>query len=655
MTSWWQLIPTMGFAVGFLLVPGFVIALAWRLRPLMAVAVAAALSFLSIDLSVLVAHAVSSRWNWLWPLAVAAVLAAAGVWRWMGPRHAEARSGWLWRAKHAVPVLIAYLMGLAVAIVTLGRRIVGAMGGPEAIAQRWDNAFHLYASAYIENTGEASPFDVGGLLGTGIYPASFHDAVALVAQTSGVSIPASTQAVMLIAIFAIWPLGLIPLLEALVPMGVIGRLFMGPAAFGLVVFPLGLLDWGMVYPNILALCLTAPVLAVVLRIFSRGTATMLSWGEATGLFVPMLLALGMAHPNAVFLVFAAVIPVLVAAVVRLFRVSPSIPDNAHRKSLGWIALVVLILGGAAWAKQSLALGDDFEPNESVLQALWEIVRGSSVMLDPTPVGYLVVVGLVWALWRFRYRWWLLSGALIVFALYVIAASMKNIPLRHLLTGVLYGDPNRIGAYTAIFSVPLVVAGVQWISRGVVRLLSTLGMAAPVFRWRWMAWVMALVISALASSLVVRSATFVSRIARIDTAYEMVRGNQLISPDELQIMHELEHITSPNDVVVVNPWQGGGLTYVYAQRAVSYIYVFAPKSDDVETINTRLRDAATDPEVCSAIERMGATYVLTLDSTTLGLLDVSAAYAGMSDLEDAPGFEPVLQVGDDVAYKITACQ
>lgn len=655
MTSWWQLMPSMGLAVGFLILPGLFIAVAWRLRPLMAIPVAALLSFLSIDISVHLAQALSRRWTWLWPLVVAAVLALGGLWRWYGLRSAVARRLWRRRAKDAVPVLVAYLLGLAIAIATIGRRIMWAMGGPEAIAQRWDNAFHLYASTYVLNTGEASPFDVGKLLGTGIYPASFHDAVALVAQTGDISIPAATQAVTLVVVFIIWPLGLIPLLEAMVPMSALGRVFMGPAALGLMVFPLGLMDWGLVYPNILALCLTAPLFAVVLRIFGRGSATVLSQGQAVVLLVPLIVALGMAHPNAVFLVFAATVPVLLAAVVHLFRPSRFVASSHHVRPLGIVALIVLVLGAVAWVQQSLALGDDFEPDQSALQALWDIVRGTSIMRDPTPLGYLVIVGLVWVGWHFKRRWWMGAGALIVFALYVISASMTNIPVRHVLTGVLYGDPNRIGAYTAIFSVPLVVAGIQWIGRGLARLVRSRPGLSSILGMRWLVWVLATALAVLGCSLTVRSETFASRISRIDTAYEMIYGNQLISPDELHIMQELEKITTPDDLVVVNPWQGGGLTYVYAQRNVSDIYVFAPKSQDVELINARLRDAAWDPQVCSAVNRVGATYVLKLDPTTLGLVNVGDTYAGISDLDGVPGFEPVLRIGDDVAYKITACE
>lgn len=655
MTSWWQLVPSMGVAVGFLLLPGFLVAMAWRLRPLMAVAVAGLLSFLSIDISVLLAQALSQRWNWIWPLAITAALALGGLWRWLGSRRTSVRALWKRRVRNAVPILGAYFLGLAAAVATIGRRIMWAMGGPEAIAQLWDNAFHLYASAYVLNTGEASPFDVGKLLSSGMYPASFHDAVAIVAQTGNISIPAATQAVTLLAVFVIWPLGLIPLVEVLLPMSVASRMFLGPVSLGLVVFPLALIDWGLVYPNILALCLTAPLLVVVLRIFGRGSSVMLSRSEAMTLVIPLTVALGMAHPNAVYLVFAAVIPILIAAVVQVFWHGRTVSAGKYTQLLGLISLGVLILGAMAWVKPPMKLGDDFGAIELAHDALWEIVRGASMANDPTPLGYFVLVGLAWIIWRFRRRWWWGAGACIVFALYIVSTSMTNRSLRHLLTGVLYGDQRRIGAYTAIFSVPLSIAGVQWIIHWVMRVISRVTPRLVGTQLRWLAWVLALVLAFLSCSLTVRTETFEKRMHEIEWVYSMDYGNQLISPDELNIMHQLKEITSKDDVIIVNPWQGGGLAYLYAERNVTDIYVFAPKTEDVELINKHLRDAAGDPEVCNAIERLGATYVLTLDPTTIGFYDVSVSYAGMSDLETAPGFIPVLRVGDDVAYKITACQ
>ncbi|MEK8228031.1 DUF6541 family protein [Oerskovia sp. M15] len=98
------------------------------------------------------------------------------------PRTYVARSGGFWIAAAAT------IVGSAL----LDRRLMFVFGTPESISQTFDNVFHLNALRLIQETGDASPFNLGTISEIGFYPAAWHSVVSLVVDSGPPSPSRST-------------------------------------------------------------------------------------------------------------------------------------------------------------------------------------------------------------------------------------------------------------------------------------------------------------------------------------------------------------------------------------------------------------------------------------------------------------------------------
>lgn len=670
-SSWWQLLPAVLVAACFLWLPGFVIGLGWRLRLLAACCLAPLLSLFVIGSSALAAHFTGQRWGVAWVLIVACAIATAGLWRWRRGRHE-----WAQTLRHQAAVLAGYLVGTAMAVAVLGRRLIWALGNPGTIAQRYDNAFHLNASVYVYLTGHASGLDVGRLLGLGFYPASFHDAVALVMSTTGLWVAPAVHAVILFAIFVMWPLSLVLMLEPFFKMNWVGRLALGPLSLGLNMFPYVLMDWGLVYPNILALSVAPALVALGFFCLGKGDRNILTGPDAVLLIVPAVVGAGLTHPNSVFLMVAGCAPLAVFSGFRLLRGSGSeeidrfvsrAGHGSHPRVLGRLLsgvmgtallIVVLLILPILWRHASLALQADsspWKPFQSTAQAVGEVLLGTGMGRPHFPLGVLVAVGVVWLVLHWRGRLWWAIGAVLLASFYVASSSLPQSTLRTVLAGVFYTDSYRTSAYASVVAVPLAVLGAQWVWNGareaVLRLRSS---------WNWsrlLKWIelgLAICIAAGFCAGTAKNFSYWERLNQIGKAYIYYPDSSILSANELKLLEEIKQVTSPNDIIVVDPWTGAGLVYALAQRMPTQFYMFSPVDADVSLVTQRLKYATDDPQVCAAVHRLGATYVLTLDPRRIADTPLTSEYEGLINLGSQPGFEPVVSVGQDTLYRITAC-
>ena len=130
---------------------------------------------------------------------------------------------------------------------------------------------------------------------------------------------------------------------------------------------------------------------------------------------------------------------------------------------------------------------------------------------------------------------------------------------------------------------------------------------------------------------------------------------VLTPDERAIIERLPVTTEPDAVLVVNPYQGGSLAYALADRRVTHYYMNTTPSDAGRYLAEHLRDAATDPAVCAAVQQTGAHHALVLEPFELaGTSEREPTYPGMVGLATAPGFERIDAQGVTALYRITAC-
>jgi hypothetical protein len=114
---------------------------------------------------------------------------------------------------------------------------------------------------------------------------------------------------------------------------------------------------------------------------------------------------------------------------------------------------------------------------------------------------------------------------------------------------------------------------------------------------------------------------------------------------------------PQDAVIIgNPWNGSSLAYAIADRRTLQLHILGATSKDLELIYARLNQAASDPEVCAAVSRVGARYVLDFGHREVNDGEGrSISFDGLDDLAARGVAEPVDAQGSATLYKITACR
>lgn len=656
--TWWDLVPGLIAAVFVLFLPGLVVAAGWRLKPLAALPLAPLLSLAIIGATTLPASALNVPWGFWWVLGGTLVFAAPGLLRW---RRRLIRGGR--QDNGGLARLFPYLCGIALADAILGRRIMWVLGSPLSVAQRWDNAFHLNAAAHVVFTGNASIFDLGELSGAAYYPATFHDSVALVASLARLDIIPAIHAVILVTIFLVWPISLVILLETFFRVSIFGQLALGTFALGLNTFPYVLMDWGLVYPNILAVAVSPALIALIVRVLGKGSFSLLPWKPAIGLLVPAIVGAALVHPNAVCLAFAVCLPLVVLNAVQLLTGRQTEVPRIWAVFLGVALVLAAVVGCYVWLKLSRSLSTngwttDWKPFETFSQGLGETITATTMGRSAFPAFVLVVIGLLLMLkaWR-RHFWWLISAA-IISSFYVVAVSSTNQNFRGYYTGVFYTDNYRMAAYVAISMVPVGIMGTQWVCEFIMSRLHHVMNQLNSSIWSYVDILLALLISFILVVLTVGSTAFEERLGGIRDGYLMQENGEILSPDEIAVMEQISRVVPPDSTIIVNPWQGGNLVYAFSQRNPSQFYMMVAPSDNVRFINENLNQAASYPQVCQALARENASYVLDLDPHWISGAesdeDIRADYSGLENLDSAPGFTPVLQVGSDTLYRVTAC-
>ncbi|MFW6188464.1 MAG: DUF6541 family protein, partial [Actinomycetota bacterium] len=281
LTDWWPHLPAFLVLLAFLWLPGLALLWAFGQRGGRILLTAPAFGVAVVGLTGVVLDLVGIPYGVLTQAAAVVVLA---VLAWLVGRlvprggHAPgssaagepedpetrfaARRRWLFPAGAAV--------GLAVGALLLVRRLVSVIGNPEAIAQRWDNIFHLNAIRYVVETGSGSTLTLNRMVDPertiALYPAAWHQLASLVVPLTGDSVLVAHNLTLLAVAGLVWPASCIFLVRCLVGPSPVAAVAAGTAAAGFSVFPLGLMAWGPLFPNILALAILPVALGLLVRV-----------------------------------------------------------------------------------------------------------------------------------------------------------------------------------------------------------------------------------------------------------------------------------------------------------------------------------------------------------------------------------------------------
>lgn len=601
MAEWVNAIPAIVFACVVILLPGAAILGAAGLRGLRAWALAGPVSMAVLAVSAIVLDVVGVRFG----IASVAIVVALTVALTLLVRRVS-RSRWprasLGRDVEAVPFTSVgraiAAVGLALGGGVLAVRLMRAFGSPDAIAQLFDNVFHLNATAIIAATGRGSSLTLGNLTpaSAGFYPAGFHDAAALVAAVADTSTAVSATTIVLCAV--VWPLGVTFLATRLLGSRPVVFLAAGLVAPALTAFPFRMLSFGVLSSFLAALTLMPALIAVLLELF--GTTRTRAVPAASSVVSLVVVGLGVAfcHPSVV------VAALLLASPWAVARWGRAIADR-DRVALVSV-LVAAYLGGSAVlfvALRPQLNAAPWHPSQTVPQSLRSVV-----LLAPTTMTVswalvaLMTCAAVAVVLTIRRSWPLVASFAIAAVLYVAASALPSGALRDALVGVWYRDTERISAILMIAAVPLLITGAVALAETTTAVVSRLRADK---RFAVIAGAAVLVILVPAAQLggPREGAAWVAH------AFGQTGSTPLLSADERTVLEMVGELVPADGVVVGNPMTGASLTPAFADRGALAPHVFGTRTSAEEYLLQHWDEAATDPAVCPLIRDLNAYWAL----------------------------------------------
>ena len=665
---WFSLIPVFLAAAVLLFVPGALAGAAAGLRTSLVVAIAPAISIAIIAGTGVVAPLVGLVWGPV-PIAAATALTALALLAarlWTARRRPERREAEARRRSEPVTAAawcVAWPLSAAVTGYTVGR----ILNTPDAISQTYDAVFHLNAVEWILKTGNASSLRLLLEAPQGsVYPLGWHTVIAAAMRLCGATdIPLATNAMVLVVSGLVWTSGCLALTHVLFHGRPLALLVAAVMAGSFAAFPHVLLTWGVLYPNFLSVALLPALLAAARELVPTAGA------RPTGLVLPAgalgVGGLGLTQPNTAATLLLTLVILAVARAVTTVRTPPAErPAGALRRQalvsggltavlvLTWILMRPPRSAGELWGANYAASSSIGEAITSMPAPLWMI----------WVPAVLAFIGFVAALRTDGYRW-LAALHATTGALYVVARSTPDADLRFFLVGIWYNDSNRLAALLPVTAVPLAALGMlavarwtralsaqlsdaQW-ARGARKRLTAIGERVRILSWwRWAAYPAVVTALVLTGPL---STAMSNTVWLLEQTYLFSPGSPSITPDERALIDELPDLIDKDAVVAVDPRSGAALAYALAGVDTTLKHLLHRHDPEVYVIQDKLNKAATDPTVCPAIRKLGATYALYFPGKTISN---QKPFPGFTHLDTAPGFELVARQGDAALYRITAC-
>lgn len=652
--------PVILTAVLLILLPGLATSVAIRMRGILTLLVAPAFSVGTIAFLALIFPFVGLAWTPAPVLVGCAVVSTIAffVSKFWGSR----------RSRTFEPQISAHLtsvvgIGFAIVTVVLGAQMATAMIHPDSISQTYDNVFHLNAVRWAMESQNASPLNLGAFTGISAYPAAWHGIVALVGEITGASIPVAVNATSLAIGAVAWPLGTLFLVFAVAgyrkAAAVIGLLF----SAGFATFPILMIDWGVLYPNLLSISVLPTALGLAFTALGLGfherPPAPIVWLSAA------LAAAGvaLAHPSTLMALLAFALPGVLGRYyckIRDLRALNTVESKRRSLILSGALVAGLLALTALWYfLRPPADSANWRVVETPAQALGELML-NSFLGRPTQVlvSICLIAGLA-HLWITKSRRWLIGTYVIGAGLFFFAAGY-DASIRQFITGVWYYDSYRLAALLPVVVIGPAVIGslclMDWL-RGRLQALDRATFMTARFlgrpgrtRQRVLAGgVYALALASLVPQLLpANSAAF-----RAHWSYRSAEDSALLSPEERTLLERLPQTTEPGASIAGLPSSGTSLAYALAGRTVIQPHILTTHGSDIDVVNAGLKDAAQFPAVCEAVRKLNVRYVL--DFGTRTVTGTLPGYGGVMDLQENDSLQLVDSEGANARlFKVVAC-
>lgn len=647
--TWFEAIPALAVAVVTLVLIGAPFAWAVGARGITFLGLGVTSSVSAVAVSSVVAPLVGLPWNLVSPFLVSLPLAAIGfaLRRFFvrPPAPGPARE---WSS----------VFGWGLAAVALGGSLVAlsvlpAIGHPDSPSQTYDAIFHLNAVQWVLDTTDASPIDMTMSTpgsSSSFYPTPWHAIVAIVVQLTGAGVVVATNAVAVGTVAFVWPLACVFLARALFGPVRLALVLAGALSAAFASFPIVLLGFGVLYPNLLAVSLLPIALGLLVMALRQDSGATLKPVAPALLTAWVVLGMSVAHPNALFSFFALSAPLLVQGCVVFAR------RRRHEPHAALPILAAVLALAAAFALEAflwtrVATSDNaWLPDRPFLVSVTEAaLSGPGDLTIGFAAALFVLAGVVITLFHRRLLWLSVSWAVAVL-LFAFANGGPVGAFRDAITGLWYNDSFRLAALLPVVAVPLAVQGLLTIIRFAQRWAER---ALPAgTRARAVPTVVA--VAALAVAVV---ATQFGNMpaARFDlaTTYELGDKSPLLGDAERDFFATVARIVPPGSVIAGNPWNGSSLVYAYTGRPALFPHVGGSYPQSYRDLAEGL--AQGTPAACAAAAELGVDYVLDFGELYVFANDKRAqAYEGITSVDDSSVLSVVAEDAGLKLYEVTGC-
>ncbi|GAA1872566.1 hypothetical protein GCM10009836_61870 [Pseudonocardia ailaonensis] len=639
-------------AIAWVVIPGALATYGLGLRGVTAWGVAPVVSVATMSVAAILGGALHIAWSPVFAAVAAAVVAAAATG--IGILVRRLRGGAPRDGDGRLP-LAAGALGMLGAMALGALTVQNGMGTPDALSQTYDAVFHYSATARIIENGNASSLLLGTVTspgaGSAFYPAAWHDFASLIALSTGASVPLASNMAAFTVASVVWPLGCLVLVRQLTGPSAVASLVTPIVGIAFGAFPWTLLAFGVLWPNLLGFALMPAVLAALLAVCGRpvGDDSSIPRATAVVLLGTGAVALGLAHPNAIFSLAAiGAAPVLwglLSWAIRKFR--------ARQIAAPAVTLVLLAaaLAGLAVFLVKSPLFDNvrsfsWPAYQNPAQATGEVLTNATNGKDAAWAISLVVVLGAFAVVRRPGLRWLIPAHLVSAGLFVFASSLKT-PLAALLTGFWYNDSYRLAAMIPVTGVCLAVVGLvalgSQLAGGAADRPGLAGTRRP-----------ALFTVAATAVLVLASSFLYVREHSAVIAASYTNG-PLVDTEERAFYLRAASSVPADAVVAQNPWSGSALFEALTGKQVLFPHLAGAWTPDQQLLAARFRDAAADPEVCRVAERLRVDFIL-VGKPDFWQGDARANdFPGLTAPAPGSGFDLVAADGDgNSLYRLTGC-
>lgn len=595
------------------------------------------------------------------------------------------------------------LLFVAFGLLICNNLFVSELPTLDAFSQEFDNQHHLNVIQGFVDAQRISSLRVSFFLsdadraimpyGQGtFYPAVWYGQCALLAQATGISVPASINVSLAASLGLAYPLGMCAVACTLFERHHHAAVFCALTCVGFVMFPWCLLIFGPLYPNLVGFLLLPASIALSMRAFALDLSRrerIGAWACVGGVIVGQAFV----QPNTLFTLFLILVPF----VTRQAYVWARARGLSKAKACGVAALFVLVCL-VFW---TVCVKSPFFA--SVIRELWplfaypwqEVINILTQtytlfyfyeITAQVLMGVLVAVGFVRCAYDGELRWLVVSYLYLCFINFVCATSYND-ALKRFLAGFWYTDAMRLAGMAILVAVPIAAYGLDWLYEQACGLLDSYNARLGRTTHRTLVLAVMSVCFLLLNFMPgfnwpgahAESTNHIDEYRLAGHEYDSnsvkttfgdyrqrirdVYGRKLpIDEHEMDFLDEVKAIVG-SDLVINNPYDGSTIAYGVKDIRVYYRKAYG-QGGESETpqslaIRTGLASIRSNDQVRQAVDEIGVRYVMVLDplwsqDSFLHIRSSVAdgAFDGIASITpDTPGFTEILASGSCHLYRI----